>query len=101
MRRHRSCDRFILLFKERLQHITNYGTIVKSRFEETFIRIRFLMTPYMLPIMPVHLTLLMLFGKCPQCPLRNLAYNQNLELIIFRTRKFLCVKCQFLRWPVL
>ena len=47
------------------------------------------------------LNFLMLFGKYLQQAVQNLATNQNLYLIIFRTRNFLCVNCLFLRWFVL
>ena len=66
MRKHCLCNRFVLLFKERLHHIQIKGQYLNCDLKKAFIKIRFFIMSYMVPILQVHLTFLMLFGKCLQ-----------------------------------
>ena len=52
------------------------------------------MASYMVPVLQVHLTLSLLFGKCFQYALQNLACSRS----FFHSRHFLCVNCLFFRW---
>ena len=65
-------------FKEQLQHFQIKEQWLNCDLKKAFTRRHFLMAPYMVPILQVHLTFLMLFGKCFQYALRSLACNQNL-----------------------